>query len=200
MTSKGGLYAAAFEANSMGYVSPTENTADCATRGLPPTELKDFELWWTGPDRLRCNQNCWPVAEVGLCWVGDTDQEVKVDKRLIHQVTDRSPPLLKGFRHAVRLYIIRFTNNVGRKKGNCRGPLTIEELDHALKALLRIVHREAFSGNLAPFSGSKRLPSRSKLLSLTPILSDDILRVKGRLRHSPLSHEPRYPIILPNYH
>ncbi|XP_070142343.1 uncharacterized protein [Drosophila kikkawai] len=43
----------------------SENPADCATRGLPPTELKDFDLWWRGPEWLTRKQGDWPSTEIG---------------------------------------------------------------------------------------------------------------------------------------
>ena len=32
------------------HVSGTENPADCASRGLYPSELLEHRLWWDGPD------------------------------------------------------------------------------------------------------------------------------------------------------
>ncbi|XP_076684106.1 uncharacterized protein LOC143377073 [Andrena cerasifolii] len=34
------------------HVSGLENPADCASRGLPPSRLPDFTLWWSGPSWL----------------------------------------------------------------------------------------------------------------------------------------------------
>ncbi len=34
--------------------------ADCASRGLYPTELLDHPLWWNGPDWLKLSPDDWP--------------------------------------------------------------------------------------------------------------------------------------------
>ena len=35
------------------HVNGTDNRADCATRGLFPSELLDHDLWWNGPEWLK---------------------------------------------------------------------------------------------------------------------------------------------------
>ena len=34
------------------HVPTQDNPADCASRGLSPSELRDHKLWWTGPPWL----------------------------------------------------------------------------------------------------------------------------------------------------
>ena len=34
------------------HIPPDENTADCASRGVDPSSLKRFDLWWKGPEWL----------------------------------------------------------------------------------------------------------------------------------------------------
>lgn len=36
--------------NDWRYVASKENSADCASRGLLPEQLVNFELWWHGPE------------------------------------------------------------------------------------------------------------------------------------------------------
>ena len=38
----------------------TENPADCASRGVLPSELVNHPLWWTGPDWLHLETHEWP--------------------------------------------------------------------------------------------------------------------------------------------
>ncbi|XP_070170386.1 uncharacterized protein [Polyergus mexicanus] len=45
------------------HVPSKENPADCASRGLSPAELRDFELWWAGPAWLRSPSTAWPIHD-----------------------------------------------------------------------------------------------------------------------------------------
>lgn len=42
------------------HVSGTDNPADCASRGLFPSELLEHALWWNGPTWLLEDQSAWP--------------------------------------------------------------------------------------------------------------------------------------------
>ena len=42
------------------HVSRIENPADCASRGLFPSELLDHKLWWNGPTWLKSTPHYWP--------------------------------------------------------------------------------------------------------------------------------------------
>ncbi|XP_070075502.1 uncharacterized protein [Drosophila takahashii] len=186
------------------HVGTSENPADCATRGLSPIELKNFELWWRGPEWLVRDQGFWPSTDFGQVGVDDAALEAKVPKVRVHHAVAQ-PSFLEKFStlsQALRVtgYIMRFKNNAVGKEEKRIGPLSIEELDYALLAVVRIVQRESFATDLSAVRDSKRLPSRSKLLNLSPVLVEGILRVRGRLRHSKLSHERRHPIILPSSH
>ena len=38
--------------NDWRYVPTKDNPADCASRGLMPEQLVNYELWWKGPQWL----------------------------------------------------------------------------------------------------------------------------------------------------
>ncbi|XP_011264271.2 uncharacterized protein LOC105256226 [Camponotus floridanus] len=42
------------------FVPGTENPADCATRGLTPSQLSEHLMWWTGPQWLSQSPSTWP--------------------------------------------------------------------------------------------------------------------------------------------
>ena len=46
--------------NRWSHVKGIENPADCASRGILPSELVSHPLWWTGPDWLRLEACKWP--------------------------------------------------------------------------------------------------------------------------------------------
>ena len=41
------------------HISGIENPADCASRGLFPSELLDHKLWWNGPTWLKSTPHYW---------------------------------------------------------------------------------------------------------------------------------------------
>ncbi|GFU08305.1 integrase catalytic domain-containing protein [Trichonephila clavipes] len=44
------------------FVSGLDNPADCGTKGIPPTKLEKYNLWFNGPDWLR--SSIFPIAEI----------------------------------------------------------------------------------------------------------------------------------------
>lgn len=42
------------------HVNGSENPADCASRGLFPSELLEHHLWWSGPEWLQLMPTNWP--------------------------------------------------------------------------------------------------------------------------------------------
>ncbi|XP_036347468.1 uncharacterized protein LOC118756835 [Rhagoletis pomonella] len=45
--------------NCWNHVRSEQNPADCASRGVTPSELLSHQLWWTGPAFLRTNKQFW---------------------------------------------------------------------------------------------------------------------------------------------
>ena len=45
------------------HVAGKDNPADCATRGLYPSQLADHTQWWQGPEWLRLPEPEWPAIE-----------------------------------------------------------------------------------------------------------------------------------------
>lgn len=42
------------------FVPGSDNPADCATRGLAPSQLSEHSIWWTGPRWLSQQPSTWP--------------------------------------------------------------------------------------------------------------------------------------------
>ena len=42
------------------HVRSADNPADCASRGLYPSMLRDHSLWWNGPTWLKEPRSSWP--------------------------------------------------------------------------------------------------------------------------------------------
>lgn len=61
------------EFEQWGHVSTHTNPADCTSRGLKPTELNSYDLWWNGPDWLSK-----PVIQSKKPDIFDTHEEERV--------------------------------------------------------------------------------------------------------------------------
>ena len=64
--------------NRWHHVSGLDNPVDCASRGLLPSELREFNLWWDGPrwltlpsserpDQSKVKSVCLPEEEREVC-------------------------------------------------------------------------------------------------------------------------------------
>ncbi len=60
-------------ASCWNHVSSENNPADCASRGMLPSELLNHDLWWLGPPWLKLHQSKWPQPN-------STNLEVQEDK------------------------------------------------------------------------------------------------------------------------
>lgn len=192
------------DATQWKHISTSENPADCATRGLTPTEISKFSLWWNGPRWLREPHHTWPDSRLPHMEFSETALEAKSLKVHIHATSadvnfiDRFSTYNKLVR--ITAYVLRFSVNAQTRKQRNTGPLSASELDSALRCVVRMVQAETFDADMKAIRNHKRLPARSALANLTPFIEDEILRIRGRLKHSNLSFDRRHPIILPHRH
>ena len=73
-------------------------------------------------------------------------------------------------------------------------------MTEAANSLIRQVQWQCFPETMARLSAQSLLLDSDKLLPLCPFLMEDIMRVGGRLRHSPLPLHERHPTLLPHRH
>ncbi|XP_055526934.1 uncharacterized protein LOC129719565 [Wyeomyia smithii] len=62
------------------HVISSENPADCASRGLFPSDLVGINMWFQAPPRLSCEQSSWVLSRVQSC--SEQDLELRVSKVL----------------------------------------------------------------------------------------------------------------------
>jgi len=186
-----------------GHVRTGENPADLVSRGCTSQELYSSQLWWNGP-----------------AWLADQAQidersrfKDTEDSSLEHQgeqvtlVIARSPEdnLINRFSNFTRLIqvtarCIKFAQ-LCKDKGRAKiaQDLTLEELKHASRCLVRMEQRFAFEEEIGALQSKKAIPRRSSLRHLNPWLDQmGLLRVGGRLRHAVLEHDTKYPLVLPH--
>ncbi|XP_058817319.1 uncharacterized protein LOC131680620 [Topomyia yanbarensis] len=74
------------------------------------------------------------------------------------------------------------------------------EIKQATHCLVKLAQDERFPQDLAEVARNGQVKQNSRLKTLTPILTNGVLRVGGRLRYAPVSYDQRHPMILPDKH
>ena len=188
------------------HVQGIDNPADCASRGIFPSQLAHHEPWWYGPQWLKCNTEKWDIRE------GYPENPIPSEERefpVIVLAAQRSClSLIEKFSNYNRLrrvttWIFRFLKNCRVKddeRTKCR-ILTVQEIQHAEDILCRAAQESAFHDEIVSLKTKDKLRSTSKLLTLHPFLDPQgLLRVGGRMRLADLPYKRRHPILLPGDH
>ncbi|XP_061717739.1 uncharacterized protein LOC133525497 isoform X1 [Cydia pomonella] len=186
------------------HVESTSNPADCASRGMSPSDFIQFELWVHGPAWLHDPNYQHPTSEPV-----STELEAKPMKVQVCTVLSPAQPSeelsawtkYSSLTKAVRVvaYCLRFCKKL--KGESFPSYLTARELDNALKVGIKASQLSAFPRELTNLNNSNPLPRRSIILSLCPFLDEDgIMRTRGRIEHSDHSYNVKHPIIMPHDH
>lgn len=185
------------------HVPGRENPADCASRGIQPSELVGHPLWWTGPAWLLQGPSSWPSS--GNSPTATELPEQRAASSL--NVTSRpsiKPEILLRFSSLHRLLRVSAWCLRWRQRATTRntGPaltttLTPDEIDDALIRWIRTSQSHHYQTELAFLSKGRTVPPRSAIVKLSPVLDrDGVIRVGGRLKHAILSLDERHPMVV----
>ena len=192
--------------NCWNHVKGLDNPADCASRGLFPSELVKHGLWWRGPEWLRFSQVDWPIQSTlspnKMC-----DEE----KEICLVTTCKSvEPIFPFNNYSVFSKLQRVTAWIFRFMHNCRKSrdsivkcpnLSVTELSQAERYWISISQNDSFSSELSALQSNRDLPYSSVLKSLNPFLdSHGLIRVGGRISNSELSYNNTHPLVLHGKH
>ncbi|XP_054260682.1 uncharacterized protein LOC128985314 [Macrosteles quadrilineatus] len=188
------------------YVKSLDNPADCATRGLSPSQLLSHQLWWKGPEWLYLSSDLWPKPEFSLITDQDTLEVKPNPLNVLVNVekleNDRFDLLEKFscFRKLVNVtaYVLRFIHYL---RGNARlaGQLSYKEISSAKMNLFKLIQISSFKDDITALKKGTQCSLR--LARLSPFIDDNgLVRVGGRLKHSNLTQDAKYPILLPKSH
>ncbi|XP_048582064.1 uncharacterized protein LOC125561767 [Nematostella vectensis] len=222
------------------YVETELNPADLATRGVPPNKLGETS-WLSGPTFLKNIETADTPSEAYLLDASDPEVRKEVICAKVSTDEDTKKPglgahrflrfsTLKSLQRGIATLIVKVKNfknkrdtrttrantlshrpRVQGKQQKRRAP-TVEELDQALRVIIRTTQREAFSAELKGANTDPENPRETKkhakkalrgspLYRLDPFLdSDGILRVGGRLRRAEMNYEQKHPVLLPRKH
>ena len=191
------------------HVPGSLNPADDCSRGLAASELTPDSRWLRGPDFLWQDERNWP-PEQATNPLSSGQEEVR-EERFTGLTLKGQPVLPDASRFSswtkyqrVVAWTQRFLKNLaakhvpGKESWSQSGPLTAAELMEAERTILQQEQRSKYQSEVTALQSGLPLQVKSDLKTLAPYLDPDgLLRVGGRLRHSPLAEAERHPIILP---
>ncbi|KAJ4929376.1 hypothetical protein JOQ06_004985 [Pogonophryne albipinna] len=91
------------------------------------------------------------------------------------------------------------TNNAKECRGwhQCKQPCIPDELSQAMDVIITAVQKEAFPEEFSVLTDDKLLPKSSPPFKLSPVLQKGLMRIGGGLKHAPLEHAEKNPLVLP---
>ena len=96
------------------HVPSAQNPADCASRGILPSELVEHELWWNGPSWLKSEPSCWPKwRPTSVKLPVDEEREISLVTVLFPEEPVVPFDRYSSLSHLVRIvaWVLRFVNN-----------------------------------------------------------------------------------------
>ena len=214
-----------FVANRVSYIreftSPSQwhhiegriNPADIVSRGCLVRDLPD--TWVNGPDFLWTYKSEWRAVNCSVTdeMIDDNDPEISREKVksscAIGLATrlEAEHPLQTLCDHFSSLYklkkavawLLRVKDRL-TGTGMRNGPIRAQEMHTAERLLIRFVQQASYGNEISSLRQNGQVSRTSPLRKLSPAMTDDLLVVGGRLKHSPASLRSRNPIILPYEH
>ena len=181
------------------YVPTADNPADCASRGVSPTELFNLSLWWEGPPWLKLEPIPVPKQPPRKP-LPDARPPVNVIN-VSHSVAEELCQLPLRYPHiiAVAAWCLRFTTRVkqGRPQPDTRTKRLLgTERMEAERWMLKEAQQRSFPKDFRRLEAGKELARDSRLKFLTPVFDQhQLLRLKGRIGKSSRPSTLSHPII-----
>lgn len=178
------------------HIPGHQNPADCLSRGLLPSRLKNHDLWFHGPSWTSLPINEWPITKFSSS--STKLPEEKTETHLAsassgseHWLLDLSKRFSSWYRFLRTIvFVLKFLKRLPR---NC--DITAADLDAAELLVIRVVQQTSFSEDIRKIQcGKVCSPSIRKLF---PFISNNVLRVGGRLGNSSLHYLNKHPALLP---
>nr|CAH7740561.1 unnamed protein product [Callosobruchus chinensis] len=185
------------------HVASADNPADLVSRGISASQLPSCKIWWHGPVWLNKSEKEWPEPlyqarnKIEIEHVPEKRHlQVSLIAKHDFSILDRYSSLY--CLQKIVAFCFRFTYNASNSFGERKsGAITVDEMNHALLALVKLAQHQDFSQEINCLFEKKPLPKGSRLLNLDPFLdTNGYLRVGGRLSKSNLPFDTKHPLIL----
>lgn len=182
------------------WVPSDINIADAATKWKKSNAQQPPDRWFVGPKFLTRAPEHWPIEKPSEDIVDVDDLEYRCNLVKVVQPDELRPDMSRfsNFNRLVRTqaYVLRYA-----LRNKERGCLSAAEIERAENYLIVSVQRECFAEDYRTLEQHKSLNANSRLKTYSPILYDNMLRMKGRLENAEyLTFDQRCPIILPRHH
>ena len=188
------------------HVPGEVNPADDGSRGVCATYFQSKCPWWSGPEFLWQPEDKWPQTKVED--LPDDDKEIRnfqtvtftTDTSVINFLLQRYSSWSVLLR--IVSWVLRFVKYVRKEKPTSplSSTLSLKELEQARNEVVRFVQRQHFYEEYLALNGGGQVKCHSKLANLSPILSNGLIRVGGRIHRAPIAFEAAHPVILPKAH
>jgi transposase InsO family protein len=194
----------ATDLNQWHHIPGKLNVADFVTRGLYAVDKR----WMCGPDFLQRPRSEWKLeAKVNA----DLEDDVELKKaatalataaEIVEHPIDtltRHHSTWIGLKKAVAA--LRRVWASWKKERSLTGCFTPAELRDAEVCVINHVQSKHYKGDVERLSNSKSLSPSSSIARLDPFIDEDgLLRVGGRLRHTPAQGFCLHPVIVSHKH
>ena len=167
------------------HLHQPSNPAVHVSRGILPADIK--EHWLSPPAFLFKPKESWSTflntEKANTTMARQTIQPVVAAKNF-----SKWTKLLKATAQVFRFIEILRTKS--------KRAFNINDVENARNHLIQVSQQNSFGPSIALLNKNKNLPSKDKLLPLSPFLKDNILRVGGRTKRSTLGYNTKHPIVL----
>lgn len=185
------------------HVESESNPADLASRGVPPQDLLENDLWWHGPTWLKTAPDLWP-NQITIDCSELEKKPIKVNFAYFQNYEDVLERF-SSFSRALRVltYALRFFYHTHSKfRNRVIHPsvvLSSAEIAATRDHLITLCQKASYPNERNQLSSKGSIPSTSSLLNLNPFMDEDgIMRSCGRLENAPgLSFNEKHPVIIP---
>ncbi|CAG7724746.1 unnamed protein product [Allacma fusca] len=191
-----------FPRDRWNHVKSQDNPADCASRGVFPSELHSLTIWWSGPTWLADRKL---LIDSTMSDQPDTNLE---QRRVVlsHLATAEDLSLVERYSSWTTLLRVtallkRFTHNTRKVNKHTKiiGVIDPSELRNAMHAWIKILQQHHFAMEIEDLQQGRQLSKKSHLITLAPFIDQSgVLRVGGRLHASRLPPEKKFPILIPS--
>ena len=188
------------------HVDGKDNPADIVSRGTSPDRLHK-SIWLQGPPFLSQYKSEWKTNCPNVDELDVDDRELKKSVALvctqgsIHPIDLLCSHFSSWYKLKKALSWILRVRNALLHRTSCKGLISVDELKESERIILRHVQLSCFPSEVTSLFASKSVAKSSVLHKLSPMLNEErLLVVQGRLTHSPVGVDHRFPIVVPHKH